>query len=185
MVSAVDPISSGRGESLEFELTFLARALPEGLANWPSMRLTDVYVPANPVMHPRLRLRQKGEAYEITKKVPLNSADASAHTEITIPLSPDEYRDLAGLNGRRVEKIRYSGLIDGNPAEVDVFVGALQGLVLIDFEFSDREQLEKFVVPRICLADVTQEEFIAGGMLSGKGFADIESRLRDFGYEPI
>jgi CYTH domain-containing protein len=92
---------------------------------------------------------------------------------------------LSKSNARRVEKIRYSGLIDGRPVEVDVFAGALQGLVLIDFEFPDPQQLRQFVMPEICLADVTQETFLAGGMLAGKSLADIMGSLSDFGYAPI
>jgi len=43
-----------------------------------------------------------------------------------------------------------------------VFEGALAGLVLIDVEFTDEATKEAFVAPSFCLANVTQESFVAG-----------------------
>ena len=85
---------------------------------------------------------------------------------------------------RRV-KDRYNVVIEGFPAEVDVFQEELEGLVLIDFEFDTVEDQKKFVVPAICLADVTQEEFLAGGILSGKKYADIAQQLERLHYRAI
>jgi len=70
-------------------------------------------------------------------------------------------------------------------AEVDIFEGTLQGLVMIDFEFDSEENKHAFVIPDFCLADVTQEEWVAGGMLAGKSYEDIEKKLKRFGYQKI
>ena len=40
-------------------------------------------------------------------------------------------------------------------------------------------------MPDFCLAEVTQEEFIAGGMLCGKSFEDIKDKLEKFGYRGV
>lgn len=40
-------------------------------------------------------------------------------------------------------------------------------------------------MPDFCLADITQEDFIAGGMICGKTYADIESEVQRFGYVKI
>ena len=42
------------------------------------------------------------------------------------------------------------------------------------------EEKNKFGMPDFCLADVTQEDFIAGGYLAGKGYVDIEKELERF-----
>lgn len=42
-----------------------------------------------------------------------------------------------------------------------------------------------FQMPDFCLCEVTQEEFIAGGMLCGKRYTDIEADLERFGYKRI
>jgi hypothetical protein len=61
----------------------------------------------------------------------LEEDDASAQREYTIPLEPFESDPLAGVSGKRVQKNRYPVVIDGHPAEVDVFCGRLKGLVML------------------------------------------------------
>ena len=170
---------------IELELTFLAKAIPSEIASVAPVRLVDIYIPDG-VEHPELRLRQKGNAYEITKKVPLDGIDFSQHNEFTIPLSQREYQALAATSQRIVEKDRYQVQIGGYPAEVDVFAGALTGLVLIDFEFSSYESKANFLPPSdICLNDVTQLEWLAGGVLAGKSYDDIAANLTQIGYTKI
>lgn len=172
-------------EEMEFELTYLASAFPASLGEENSTEMVDVYFPDNPLVHPRLRLRQQGNKYTLTKKQPLDDSDASAHLETTIRLDQAEFEALRMASNRRVEKRRYKIPIDGRNAEVDVFQGELEGLVLIDFEFSSRLEMDSFNAPSVCLADVTQEEFIAGGLLAGRSYSDIEADLERFGYEKI
>jgi CYTH domain-containing protein len=84
-----------------------------------------------------------------------------------------------------VQKNRYKVTISGRPAEVDVFTGELNGLVVIDFEFDSPEEKAKFQPPTCCLADVTQEDFIAGGLLAGKSYQDIATDLERYNYKPL
>jgi CYTH domain-containing protein len=170
---------------IELELTYLASRLPEEINNVEPKRLVDVYVPETGVDHARLRLRQKGSKYEITKKVPLRDGDASAHTEMTIPLDENEFTSLISISQKRIIKDRYNVEIAGHPAEVDVFREELSGLVLIDFEFSTEEEKMAFKQPSVALCDVTQEDFIAGGLLAGKTYQDIEHELQRFNYTAL
>jgi len=170
--------------SLEVELTYLAKELPVEIRHVTPARMEDTYVPEN-AAHAHLRIRAKNSKYEITKKVPVNEGDASVHIEQTIPLTADEYDELTRTNERKVIKDRYNVIIDGHPAEVDVFHGKHEGLVLIDFEFGDTDAKAAFTPPSCCLADVTQEGFIAGGVLSAKSYEDIAIRLEQFGYRPL
>ena len=170
---------------VELEYTFLAKHLPEEIRGTAPKRLVDIYIPDSNMSHPRLRLRQKGDNYELTKKTPLESGDASAHAEITIPLDRQEFDAISTVSNKRVVKNRYAVDINGYPAEVDVFLEDLSGLVLIDFEFSSRSDQETFVAPSVCLADVTQEDFIAGGLLAGKSYKDISADLDRFNYTAI
>ncbi len=172
-------------DSIEQELTYLAASFPEGIESATPTRLKDVYIPDTDGVHPQLRLRQKGDKYEITKKVPLKEGDASAHTELTIPLKEDEFLALEKSSSKIVEKDRYVIDIDGHPAEIDVFVGDLDGLVLIDFEFNDEAAKNNFTPPSVCLVDVTQEKFIAGGLLAGKSYSDIQADLDEYNYSAL
>lgn len=170
---------------LELELTYLAKSIPTEINSVAPQRLVDVYIPDQGVEHPELRLRQKGQTYELTKKIPVDGLDFSQHHEFTIPLTHNEYEALRVTSQRIVEKDRYETQIAGYPAEVDIFTGALAGLVLIDFEFSSYEEKSSFMPPAVCLRDVTQEEWIAGGILAGKSYEDIASNLEQAGYTKI
>ena len=52
-------------------------------------------------------------------------------------------------------------------------------MVVIDFEFTSIEEKDNFRIPDFCLVEVTDEEFLAGGMLCGKYYEDLEENLRN------
>jgi adenylate cyclase len=169
---------------IELELTYLARELPADLATKPSKMLVDVYYPATDP-HPLVRIRQKGDSYEITKKVMASGTDSSHMLEHTIKLTREEFDALSAAPGKRVAKRRYDYEFEGRTAEIDVFDGELSGLVVVDFEFTDRDDQLAFQMPGFCLADVTQEAFIAGGKLAGKSYADISADLDRYDYQQL
>lgn len=171
-------------KEVEYELTFLAKATPAGIKGAIGELIRDVYVP-DTAEHAHLRLRQRGESYVITKKVPVHDTDSSEQTEETIPLTKEEYDALATCSTKVVAKRRYKVVINGYPAEVDVFEEQLAGLVEIDFEFGSSDEKALFVVPDVCLADVTQEEAFAGGYISGRSYSDIEPVLDKYGYKKL
>ncbi len=133
----------------------------------------------------RLRLRKEANLLLITKKALLDDKDAPAQAEYSIPLGIKEFDILAPVSQKCIEKNWYSVSIEGHGAEVDIFLGALSGLVLIDFEFSTEQDKLNFIAPDCCLADVTQEDFIAGGNLAGRSYSDIAPDLDRFGYTAI
>jgi len=167
----------------ELEHTYLPKKLPADLHNHPSKELVDIYLPADS-RHPVLRLRKRGSRLVLTKKQPIGD-DSSVQEEQTIVLSEEEYAALAQLPGKKIAKIRYSYPYNGRELEVDVFQEDLKGLVLVDAEFDNEEEKRTFAMPDFCFVDVTQEEFIAGGMLCGKSYADIQEQLATFGYRRL
>lgn len=169
---------------IELERTYLAKYLPEGLEGCDCKEVIDVYIP-HTEKHPVLRIRKNGDKYEMTKKTPLDDGDVSEMLEETIVLSQEEFDALMKLEGKRVHKIRYYYNYHGHRAEVDVFQGDLVGLVTVDFEFDDVDTKNAFAQPDFCLADITQEEFTAGGMICGKSYSDIEGKLNSFNYQKI
>jgi len=166
---------------IELEKTYLVKSMPEDLSNYPHREILDIYIPKE-ITHPTLRLRMKGDSHEITKKHPAKENDSSEQEEHTIRLSKAEFDVLAGIHGKRVRKIRYNYLFQGNKAEIDVFQDDLKGLVLVDFEFKNLAEKDSFTMPPFCLIDVTQDSTFAGGMLCGKKYSDIKSRLDELGY---
>ncbi|MFZ2188196.1 MAG: hypothetical protein WAV73_01365 [Candidatus Moraniibacteriota bacterium] len=166
---------------IELELTYLAKYIPDGLLNCPSKKIIDRYLPFES-SHPVLRLRKSGEKMELTKKRPIDDIDASRQLEETILLDIDEFETLVKLPAQIVAKTRYYYSCEGNAFEVDVFEGDLLGLVLVDIEFENVAEKEKFKMPEFCLVDMTQDKMIAGGMLAGKKYADIKNYFEQLGY---
>jgi adenylate cyclase len=169
---------------LEREKTYLLKELPAGLASCRSEVISDAYIPAS-ALYPILRLRHRGDRYELTKKEQLDDADASRQTEHTIHLTPDEAVAFEVVKAKRATKRRYYCTVDGYPAELDLYQDDLVGLVVIDFEFESDEAMDALEIPDICLADVTQDEAIAGGVLAGKTYADLAPLLQKYHYEPL
>jgi len=168
---------------VELERTFLIKEMPKDLKQCKSIEIFDAYVPQL-VPHPILRIRKKGNVFEMTKKAPIKN-DSSEQTEQTIFLSEQEFAELSNLKGKRLRKIRYYYPLNGKTAEIDVFLDDLEGLVLVDFEFNSLEEKTNFTMPDFCLADVTQEEFVAGGFLAGKKYSDIQTFLNKYNYQKV
>ena len=167
----------------EFELTFLPKnEILSKLKGVSYKEILDIYIPSTS-KHPTLRLRKSGNKYEMTKKEPIKEGDSSHQLETTIPLTRDEFEELASIKGKRVSKNRYLYTEGNHVCEIDVFQGDLKGLVLVDVEFKSNKEKSEFQQPAWLLKDVTQEEFIAGGMLCGKVYEDIEEKLKTFGYQ--
>ncbi len=170
--------------SMEYEKTYLCSEVPERFISGPGVRMIDVYLPELSD-HPKLRLRQKGNRFEITKKTPVDG-DPSRQIEDTIVLTEDEFRALGIASSRKIEKLRYPLKYEGFEAELDVFTGEHAGLILVDFEFDDPSVMESFEQPHFCAADVTTEDSIAGGVLSGLGKDDLFDHLASqYGYRPV
>ena len=167
---------------IELELTQLAKTLPVNIKGCQSKKIIDLYVD-NGTDHFDLRIRKNGDKFELTRKTPVEDGDASKQTETTISLNQAEFESFLNTKSRRIEKTRYYFEHDGLTAEFDVFEGELKGLVLVDFEFENENRKSAFAMPDFCLEDVTQETFIAGGVLAGKAYGDIKENLDKFHYQ--
>lgn len=167
---------------IELEKTFIVKTVPE-LNSCESIEIHDIYLPAENI-HPILRIRKSGDSMKITKKEVIN-CDRSEQKEYTIPLSDKEFSLFSNLKGKVITKTRYIFQVEKAVCHLDVFHDKLKGLVLADFEFKTQEDKITFIPPEFCLADVTQEELIAGGMLAGKSYQEIEPFLKKMGYVPL
>jgi CYTH domain-containing protein len=169
---------------IELELTFLAKSLPPNLKNCPAKKIVDLYVEGGSI-HSSLRIRRNGEEFELTRKAPVEAGDASKQSETTISLNQSEFESLSSTKSREIEKTRYFFDHEGRTAEFDVFEGGLKGLIVIDFEFENEAEKASFAMPGFCLAEITQETFIAGGVLAGKSYDNISEELEKFCYQKL
>ena len=169
---------------IEYEKTYLLKYIPEAVKGADSSIIRDTYIPES-VSHAHLRLRDKDNSYVITKKQPVEGNNSSIQYEHTIQLDRDEYESLVKCSGKDFVKTRFFVELAGRPAELDIYGEKLSGLVVVDFEFANADEMAEFSMPDFCLADVTQDSVIAGGYLAGKSYADIADHLKTYGYKKI
>lgn len=129
---------------MEIERKYLVEALPY---NMPESRshIEQGYISTDPVIRIRRRTEQNQEQYVLTVK----GAGMVMREEYELPLTALQYEKLRKkCSGAIISKTRYLyPLPDGLTAEVDIFEGGQQGLVLAEVEFPDRESMAAFQKP--------------------------------------
>ncbi len=114
-----------------------------------------------------VRLRQKGDRFFMTVK----KGQGLVREEGEIGIAPEDFNRLWPMTrGRRVEKTRSrSDLGNGLIAEIDVFSGDLEGLMLCEVEFKDKDQAEQFSPPKWFGTDVTRDSRYKNKSLAQNG----------------
>ena len=102
------------------------------------------------------RVRRRDDACSLTVKRGRGLARGEAEIELTDP----QFRVLWPLTeGRRVAKTRYELPLGGGlVAEVDVYAGALAGLVVVEVEFASAQAAGAFEPPAWFGAEVTDDD---------------------------
>jgi adenylate cyclase len=80
-----------------------------------------------------------------------------ARTEVEVALTADRFEALWPLtDGRRIEKVRHTWASpDGVEVELDVFGGALEGLVIAEVEFADEAAASSWTPPPWMAVELT------------------------------
>ena len=143
------------GCSIEIERKFLVAEPPSDLTRWPSSAIEQGYLAvADDGTEVRVR-RRDGRAAVLTVK----SGGGRQRVEEEIDIEPERFERLWPLTeGRRVEKTRYEIPAGGGLViELDVYAGALHGLVTAEVEFPSEEVAEAFTAPDWLGPDVTDD----------------------------
>ena len=137
----------------EIERSFLVPVLPGSEELGPGVGLRQGYLAFDGEVEVRVRLAE-GSATLTVK------AGRGLHrTEVETTLPTHEADELwPHTEGRRIEKVRYrTTLASGEVAEVDVYEGALEGLVTVEVEFASEADAGAFAPPAWFGRDVTTE----------------------------
>jgi len=160
---------------LEIEKTFLVKTIPTSLTSYKSFKIKQGYLSSSSAA---LRIRQKGDKYEFTKKIQLDINDKSTYEETNIFLTEEEFNKLWPFVEKSLEKTRYLIPLENNlTAELDIYSGALTGFAVVEVEFPDRESMDAFVAPDWFGPDITQKDFSSNFFLAGKSYQDIANYL--------
>jgi adenylate cyclase len=91
-----------------------------------------------------VRVRDKGGTHVLGVK----GGHGLERTEVEVEIDAATFDTLWGLAGRRrIDKTRYRLPVSDHTAEVDVYGGGLEGLVVAEVEFASREDAEAFTAP--------------------------------------
>jgi adenylate cyclase len=156
----------------EIERKFLVTEPPGDLHEYPSEQITQGYLSLDPE-GAEVRLRRRGYHTLLTIKQGLGLARAEEEFLID---GPRFERLWAGTSGRRVEKTRYRVPADGDRTiEVDVYDGALSGLIVAEVEFDAEDAASAFVPPTWLRLEVTDDPRYGNARLALDGVPDRKS----------
>lgn len=167
----------GKYARVERERRFLLAGPPPASAVTATRRITDRYLPGTRLRLRRAELPDGTSEFKLTQKVPAAAPGAVQGLITNAYLSAPEYELLASLPAAVLTKTRLSV----PPLGVDVFDGALHGLVLAEAEFTTDDEARSFDPPPACTAEVTTDPRFTGGRLATTTREDLLRWLADYG----
>ncbi len=147
---------------MEIERKYLVSQVPANLDQFRHLEIEQAYLCTSPT----LRIRRMGDSFILTVKerIILNST-AIHNREEEFTLSAESYkRLLAKCDSGHVSKTRYfidlyhltaNEAYQGLTAELDVFHGRHDGLLLVEVEFPNTERANSFTPPNWFGEDVS------------------------------
>ncbi|HYJ45034.1 MAG TPA: hypothetical protein VEV81_00370 [Pyrinomonadaceae bacterium] len=175
------PQSASEYARTERERKFWLRELPEPLTR-PSQH---IQIWDNYLTNTRLRLRKvrvpetKKYILKLTQKYAPDPVDLSRTVVTDTYLNKAEYEVLSIFEGNEVRKNRYPHEHEGRAYRVDVFLGALWGLILAETSFETDEEMAAFRPPPFAFAEVTNDEAFSGAGLVNLSFEELRGKNSD------
>ena len=170
----------GKYARVERERRFLLRELPEGLTRASShLQIWDNYITNTRMRLRKVRVPQTKEyTWKLTQKFAPAPPDFSRTIITNIYLTEYEYEVLSIFEGNEIRKNRYPFEHEGRAYGIDMFLGALWGLILAETSFETDEEMDSFRVPPFAVLDVTNDEMFTGAKLVELSADNIREELR-------
>jgi adenylate cyclase len=151
---------------VEIERKFVVAEPPPGLAEHPGQRIEQGYLAIAPD-GVEVRVRRRDGRATLTVK----SGPGQVRTEEELAIDDRRFESLWRLTeGRRVSKTRHEIPLEGGlTAELDVYAGAHDGLVVVEIEFGSVEASERFAPPPWIGREVTGDRRYANQALALDG----------------
>jgi adenylate cyclase len=124
----------------EIERKFRVHDLPLPLEH--GVRVRQAYLAVDGAIE--VRVRDRGGTYVLGVK----GGQGLERTEVEVEIEAATFAELWSLaTARRIDKTRYRLPTGGHTAELDVYTGSLEGVVVAEVEFTNREEAEAFTPP--------------------------------------
>ncbi len=158
-------MSSESSGNVERERRWLVRRVPDQLRS--PTPISQGYLAHQGSV--AVRVRRRGDRHVATVK----GGSGGRRTEVEWDVTPEQFGALWPLTeGRRLEKDRHDVALDGATAELDVFHGDLDGLVLVEVEFDDDDSMAGFEPPGWFGPEVTDDVRYTNLWLADHGLPD-------------
>ena len=145
---------------MEIERKFLVEQIPD-LAGVKSSKIVQGYISFSP----ETRIRKKDDTYYLTKK----GEGMVAREEIEIEVSKKEAdayfeRVISNL----IEKTRYYIPLGKYTAELDIYEGKFDGLIVAEIEFPTLDEASSFTPPEWFSEDISEKKEYRNKILAQK-----------------
>jgi adenylate cyclase len=153
------------GDGLEIERKFLVAQAPADLGDWPAQAIEQGYLAITDDVEVRVR-RKGGRAF-----LTIKSAPARTRVEEELEIDERRFASLWPLTaGRRVVKTRHAReATPGVVLELDVYAGALEGLMTLEVEFAGEDAARSVAPPDWAGREVTGDRRYANQTLALAG----------------
>lgn len=155
---------------MEIEQKYLIRTMPD-LSACEKLEMEQGYLCTDPVV----RIRKSNDRYILTYKSKMgiqpSETNAQINQEVELPLTEQSYLHLREkVDGALIVKTRYKiPLPDGHMGELDVFHGRLEGLVFVEVEFAQEQDVAEFQPPDWFGENVSMDRRYSNSFLSTCG----------------
>ena len=160
---------------MEIEKKYLIKKLPDTLNDNKRYVIEQAYLSDAPVVRVRKRVSPEKCEYFMTVK----STGMFAREEVESDISEKTYNVfLQEAKGNVITKERYIlPLEDGLKAELDVFKGVFEGVIMVEVEFPDEEAAKKFTPPDFFSDEVTFDKRFHNSNMSKMSIDDINELI--------
>jgi CYTH domain-containing protein len=172
MAAAIDAAGTPKYALIERERRWLVTpGQHPSLHGLPHRLIEDRYIVASQCRLRRITDAGSGQVtLKLTKKYP--SPDPRARPIVTAYLDEAEYLLFFALPAQPLAKQRYALPIADGGFSLDVFLGPLESLVMIEKECPDAAALACLVAPLWASFEVTDDIRYAGGKLAADGLPE-------------
>lgn len=150
---------------MEIERKYLVKTLPSNLDNHELLKIEQGYL----CTFPTIRIRKMNNRYILTYKSRISTQSSAIHNhEVELPLTEESFLQLKKkCDGIIIQKDRYIiPLGNGLKAELDIFHGEHEGLILVEVEFPDTITADTFSKPEWFGEDVSLDPRYRNSYLS-------------------
>ncbi|MFL5871322.1 MAG: CYTH domain-containing protein [Solirubrobacterales bacterium] len=150
---------------MEIERKFLVEGLGD-LEGLDAVAIEQGYLAPATEGGAEVRLRRKGDDLVLTIK----GGTGEVRVEEELELGREQFDSLWPLTeGRRLSKTRHLVPLDGLTAEIDVYEGELEGLVVVEVEFSSEADADRFEPPEWFGRELTGDDRYSNERLAVEG----------------